>query len=128
VVFGDIFVCADVCSAVVAVILAKRAEKILVLCYQPFWHKLLTIHAANINKPTLMDMSIAIASKFPNPLTAKVLLGAPNLEPSYFTSNYFILENAVYLFADWTNLALTVGLRDARQTELMSTVCLMRVP
>ena len=98
-------------------------------CYQPFWHKLLTLCAADINKLALVGMVINIVSKFSDPLTALVALGAPNLEFFYITSYLFISENtAVCLLANWTSVALLVGLGDARQAEVMSTVCLMGVP
>ena len=127
VVFGDIVVCADVCSAVVATKFAKRAEKVLMLCYQPFGHKLLTFCAADTNIFTLVDV-IIIASKFTNPLTALVTLGALNPELFYITSYLLISENTVCLLANWTSVVLLVCLGDARQAEVMSTVCLMRVP
>ena len=127
-VFGDIIVCADVRSAVVAARFAKRAEKILMFCYPPFWHRLLTFCAADINKLALVDMVIDIAAKFPDPLTALVSLGAPNLELFYITSYLLILENVEGLLANWTSVALLVCLGDARQAEVMSTVCLMGVP
>ena len=128
VVFGDIVVCADVCSAVVATKFAKRAEMVLMLCYQPFGHKLLTFCAANTNIITLVDMVTDIASKFTNPLTALVTLGAPNLELFYITGHLFISEKCVRLLANWTSVVPLVCLGDARQAEVMSTVCLMRVP
>ena len=126
-VFGDIIVCADVCSAVVATKFAKRAEKVLMLCYQPFGHKLLTLCATNTNIITLVDM-ITIASKLTDPLTALVTLGAPNSELFYITSYLLISENTEGLLANWTSGVLLVCLGDARQAEVMSTVCLMRVP
>ena len=127
-VFGDIVIRADICSAVVATELAKRAEKILMFCYQPFWYKLLTLCAADINKLALIVMVIDIVSKFSNPLTALVSLGTPNLELFYITSYLLISENAVRLLANWTSVALLVGLGDAKQTEVMSTICLMGIP
>ena len=127
-VFGDIVIRADICSAVVATGLAKRAEKILMFCYQPFWYKLLTLCAADINKLALIVMVIDIVSKFSDPLTALVSLGTPNLELFYITSYLLISENAVCLLANWTSVALLVGLGDARQAEVMSTVCLMGIP
>ena len=127
VVFGDIIICADVCSAVVATKFAKRAEKVLMLCYQPFGHKLLTLCAADTNIITLVDM-ITIASKLTDPLTALVTLGAPNSKLFYITSYLLISENTEGLLANWTSGVLLVCLGDARQAEVMSTVCLMRVP
>ena len=128
VVFGDIIICADVCSTVVATKFAKRAEKVLMLCYQPFGHKLLTFCAANINIFALVDMVTDVASKLTDPVTALVTLGAPNSEFFYITSYLFISEKCVRLLANWTSVALLVCLGDARQAEVMSTVCLMRVP
>ena len=127
-VFGDIVVRADICSAVVTTGLAKRAEKILMFCHQPFWYKLLTLCAADINKLALIVMVSDIVSKFTDPLTTLVALGAPNLELFYITSYLFISENTVHLLANWTSMALLVCLGDARQAEVMSTVCLMGVP
>ena len=97
------------------------------LCYQPFGHKLLTFCAADTNIFTLVDV-IIIASKFTNPLTALVTLGALNPELFYITSYLLISENTVCLLANWTSVVLLVCLGDARQAEVMSTVCLMRVP
>jgi len=101
---------------------------VLMLCYQPFGHKLLTFCAANTNIITLVDMVTDIASKFTNPLTALVTLGAPNSELFYITGHLFISEKCVRLLANWTSVVPLVCLGDARQAEVMSTVCLMRVP
>ena len=127
VVCGDIYVRAAIISAVVTVVLAEGAEKILVLHHQPSWHTLLTVHTGNVHKLALVGVLIDVASKFTNPLTSKLLIGTPNFKLSHFTWNLVVLEKAVCFPANWTNLTFLVSLGNARRAKVMPTGCQLRV-
>ena len=114
-------------SAVVTVVLAEGAEKILVLHHQPSWHTLLTVHTGNVHKLALVGVLIDVASKFTNPLTSKLLIGTPNFKLSHFTWNLVVLEKAVCFPANWTNLTFLVSLGNARRAKVMPTGCQLRV-